>query len=75
MGGLQGFAAKVVFCDGYFNVYLAGTNKFQVSALEDGTTWNPLSVQQVEVFPENIGGMIVSFMTGVLVSRVRLRQS
>ena len=61
MGGLQGFAAKVVFCDGYFNVYLAGTNKFQVSALEDGTTWNPLSVQQVEVFPENIGGMIVSY--------------
>ncbi len=61
MGGLQGFASKVVFCDGYFVVTLAGTNKFQVSALEDGSTWNPLSVQQVSVFPENIGGMIAVY--------------
>lgn len=61
MGGLQGFAAKVKFCDGYFAVTLANTNKFQVSALEDGTTWNPLSVQQVSVFSENIGGIEVAY--------------
>lgn len=58
MGGLQGFAAQVVFCDGYFVATLANTNKFQVSSLEDGSVWNPLSVQQVSVFAENIGGMI-----------------
>ena len=61
MGGLQGFASKVVFCDGYFVVTLAGTNEFQISALEDGSTWNPLSVQQVSVFAENIGGMVVAY--------------
>jgi hypothetical protein len=61
MGGLQGFAAKVRFCDGYFVVILANTNKFQVSSLEDGTVWNPLSVQQVEVFPENIAGIEVAY--------------
>lgn len=61
MGGLQGFASKVVFCDGYFVVTLANTNKFQVSALEDGTSWNPLSIQQVSVFPENIGGMTTAY--------------
>ncbi len=57
IGGLQGFAAKVVFCDGYFVATLANSNKFQVSALEDGSSWDPLSVQQVSVFAENIGGM------------------
>ena len=61
MGGLQGFASKVGFCDGYFVVTLANTNKFQVSSLEDGSVWNPLSVQQVSVFAENIGGMIVAY--------------
>src|SRR5215469_2053099 len=61
MGGLQGFASKVVFCDGYFVVTLANTNKFQVSALEDGSVWNPLSVQQVSVFPENIGGILAVY--------------
>lgn len=61
MGGLQGFATKVVFCDGYFVATLADSNKFQVSALEDGSTWNPLSVQQVSVFAENIGAMVTAY--------------
>jgi hypothetical protein len=61
MGGLQGFASNVVFCDGYFVASLANMNMFQVSALEDGTTWNPLSVQQVSVFSENIGGMLAAY--------------
>lgn len=61
IGGLQGFAAKVVFCDGYFVATLADSNKFQVSGLEDGTVWSPLSVQQVSVFPENIGGMVTAY--------------
>ncbi len=61
MAGLQGFAAKVVFCDGYFVVTLANTNKFQVSALEDGSVWNPLSVQEVSVFPEDIGAMVTAY--------------
>lgn len=59
--GLQGNSSMVVFCDGYFVALLANSNKFQVSALEDGTTWNPLGVQQVQVFPENIGAIISAF--------------
>ncbi len=59
--GLQGNPSMVVFCDGYFVALLAGSNKFQVSALEDGTSWNPLSVQQVQVFPENIGAIVSAF--------------
>ncbi len=61
MGGLQGFVAKVAFCDGYFVALLANSNKFQVSAPEDGSSWNPLSVQQVSVFPEDIGAMEVAY--------------
>ena len=61
IGGRQGFASKVVFCDGYFVATLANSNKFQVSALEDGSSWNPLSVQQVSVFPESIGGMATAY--------------
>lgn len=59
--GIQGTPVQIVFCDGYGVVTLANSNKFQVSALEDMTTWNALSVQQVEVFPENIGGIIQAF--------------
>jgi hypothetical protein len=59
--GLQKLPAKIAFCDGYFIALLVNSNEFQVSALEDGTTWNPLSVQQVSVFPENVTGMIASF--------------
>lgn len=66
VGGIQGQASQIVFCDGYFVVTLrqldgTGTNKFQVSSIEDGSTWNPLSVQQISVFPENIGAMVQVF--------------
>lgn len=64
--GLQGESSQIVFCDGYFIATLrasdgTGTNKFQVSNLEDGSTWNPLSVQQISVFPENIGAVVQVF--------------
>lgn len=59
--GIQGTPTKVVFCSSYFVVSLAESNKFQVSALLDGTTWNELSVQEVEVFAENIGSILSAF--------------
>jgi len=66
VGGLQGEAASIQFCDGYGVAQLraldgTGTNKFQVSILEDMTQWNPLSVQQVSAFSENIGAIIQVF--------------
>jgi hypothetical protein len=61
VGGLQGIPAMVVFCSSYFVALLAGTNKFQISALLDGSTWNALGVQQNEVFPENIASIVSAY--------------
>jgi hypothetical protein len=58
---LQGTPSMVAFCSSYFVALLANSNKFQVSSPFDGTTWNPLGVQEVEVFPENIGGILSAF--------------
>jgi hypothetical protein len=59
--GLQGTVSMVVYCSGYFVALLANSNKFQVSALLDGTTWNPLGVEQVLVFPENVAAIVSAF--------------
>lgn len=61
IGSLQGNPSMVVFCSSYFVALLAGTNKFQVSNLLDGSTWNPLGVQQNEVFPENISSIVSAY--------------
>jgi hypothetical protein len=47
------------FSDGYFIVTFGGTNEFQISALEDATTWNGVDVGKVSVWVGNIVGMIV----------------
>src|ERR1035437_288076 len=60
IGALQGTPSMVVYCSSYFVALLAGTNKFQVSNLLDGSQWNPLGVQQNEVFPENISSIVSS---------------
>ena len=61
VGGFQDRPSMIVFCNGYFVASLRDTNKFQSSSAEDGSTWNPLSVQQVQEFPENIGGICSVF--------------
>ena len=58
---LEGTPSMVEWCDGYGIALLANSNKFQVSNLEDMTTWNPLGVQQVSVFPENVGAIKQAF--------------
>jgi hypothetical protein len=47
------------FLDGYYVVLFANSNEFQISALEDPTTWNGVDVAQVSVFPENCVAMLV----------------
>lgn len=59
--GLAQNPSMLVFCSSYFVALLAGTNKFQVSNLLDGTTWNPLSIQQNETFQENISAIVSAF--------------
>ena len=61
IGPLQGVPSMVVFCSSYFVALLAGTNIFQVSALLDGSTWNPLGIQQNEVFSENIACIVSAY--------------
>jgi hypothetical protein len=61
VSSLQGIPASVVFCHSYFVALLAGTNKFQVSNLLDGSTWNALGVQQNETFPENIASIVSAY--------------
>lgn len=61
IAALQGIPAQVVFCSSYFVARLANTNKFQVSNLLDGSTWNPISVQQNETFPENIASIVSAY--------------
>lgn len=61
VGGLQGTPSMLVFCSSYFVALLANSNKFQVSNLLDGSTWNPLGVQQNETFPENISAIVSAY--------------
>lgn len=51
--------SRVFFLDGFFLALIANSQKYQFSALEDGTTWSDLDVVQVEVFTDNIVGGIV----------------
>lgn len=52
--------SKVKYSDGYFVVMFPGTNKFQISAILDGTTWPGIQVNAVSVFAENIVSIEVS---------------
>jgi hypothetical protein len=46
--------AYVTFQDGYFIVVEANTQKFFISALEDGTSWGALDFTTVESSPDNL---------------------
>ena len=55
----QGPFASVDFVDGYFLALIENSQNFQISGLEDGTTWNPLYEYQVEEYADNIISMLV----------------
>jgi hypothetical protein len=57
---LAGAPVKARYSDGYFIVMFAGSNKFQISAILDGTIWPGIQVNAVSVFPENIVSIEVS---------------
>ncbi len=55
------FPANVKMCafmDGYFLVLVANTRRFQISALEDGTSWDALDVAERSEGSDNIVSMI-----------------
>lgn len=57
---LAGAPTKAKYSDGYFIVCFAGSNKFQISDILDGTVWPGIQVNAVSVFPENIVSIEVS---------------
>lgn len=57
---LAGTPMQTDYSDGYFIVCFQNSNKFQISAILDGTTWPGIQVNGVSVFPENITSIIVS---------------
>lgn len=50
---------QIDFCDGFGIATLQNSHTFQVSALEDFTTWNGLDISTISYFPDNIVSMIV----------------
>ena len=54
-----GPVAKVDYGDGFFIVTFQNSDYWQVSSPGDATTWPPLSVAQVTVYPENNVAMVV----------------
>ena len=55
---LAGVPVQAVFDDDYFVVSFQDSNKFQISAPLDGSSWPGLQVNAVSVFPENIVSII-----------------
>lgn len=56
---LAGSPIQGEYGDGFFVVCFSDSNKFQISAILDGTTWPGLQVNEVSVFAENITGIEV----------------
>lgn len=69
MAQFNGPVFQIDFIDGYFIATLQNSNTFQVSDLEDGTTWNGLFISTIGYFPDNITSFKVDhreiqFMSG-----------
>lgn len=56
---LQGPVSQIAFSDSFFIALLANSQKFQVSALLNGSSWDPAQIAEIEVFPDNVVSMLV----------------
>jgi hypothetical protein len=59
MAQFNGPVAQIEFLDGYIIATLAVSHTFQVSSLEDATTWSGLDIATLSLFPDNITSMKV----------------
>jgi hypothetical protein len=57
---LTGTADVIGFCDGYFLALDAATSTLQISALNDGTSWDALDVAQRQTASDPWVGMVVA---------------
>lgn len=55
----QGPFASVQFSDGYFLALVSESQNFQISALEDGTSWDPADTFEILRYADNVLAMIV----------------
>lgn len=58
MGQFNGPINQIGFSDGYIIATIQDSHTFQVSALEDATTWSGLDIATLSYFPDNIVSMI-----------------
>lgn len=58
MSQFNGPVSQIGFGDGYIIATLQDSHTFQVSALEDATTWDGLDIATLSYFPDNIVSMI-----------------
>lgn len=59
--GFPGRPTNVVFLDGYFVAPDGDSRTYQISALNDGTKWDPLDSAQIQAYPgENVGVGVVN---------------
>jgi len=54
MAQFNGPVLQIDFCDGYFIAAIQNSNTFQVSNLEDATTWSGLFISTISYFPDDI---------------------
>jgi hypothetical protein len=59
MAQFNGPVLQIDFVDGYFVATIQNSNTFQISNLEDGTTWSGLFISTISYFPDNIVSMKV----------------
>jgi hypothetical protein len=59
MAQFNGPVAQIDVCDGYGIATIKTSHTFQVSQLEDFTTWSGLDIATISYFPDNIAAMIV----------------
>ena len=58
MGQFNGPVSQIDFVDGYIIATLQNSHTFQVSNIEDATTWQGLFISTLSYFPDNIVSMI-----------------
>jgi hypothetical protein len=53
--------SQVTYIDGFFVALFSGSNAFQISNLDDATTWPLTNVQEVSVYGDNVIGMVTAY--------------
>ena len=59
LAAIQGPVLMGGYADDYFIVLLSNSQSFQISAILDVTSWDPLDIAQVSLFPDNVVSMLI----------------